>query len=111
MATASVLGLAVGACATSTPDGASPAVQATCTHVTAILSDGPDPTADPVGYAEAQIVPLDGVHSSDRPLQKAMLGLDAAYRAFYMSDGSAGAQAEETHWGSVLDAICPGATG
>ena len=34
------------------------ATQDTCQRVSAVLSNGPDPDADPVGYAEAQVLPL-----------------------------------------------------
>src|ERR1700728_2213452 len=40
----------------SPPDAA--AAKSACQQVSAVLSDGPDPSADPVGYAEAQVVPL-----------------------------------------------------
>jgi hypothetical protein len=111
LAAIGVFGLAIGACGRSRTAAANPSVQATCQHVSAILSDGPDPGADPVGNAEAQILPLGTVHSSDRGLGKAISGLDAAYRAVYATDGSTGAVAEETRAGSALDAVCPGATG
>ncbi len=35
----------------------------TCKQVEAVLSDGPDPEADPVGYAQAQILPLREIHT------------------------------------------------
>ena len=31
-----------------------------CERVGVVLADGPDPGADPVGYAESQILPLEG---------------------------------------------------
>jgi hypothetical protein len=57
--------------------------------VSAVLSDGPDPTADPVGYAEAQIVPLRAVRTDDVSLRQVLGQLADAYQQEY--------------------AICPGA--
>ena len=37
-----------------------------------MLSDGPDPDSDPVGYAEAQILPLGQIHTSDAQLRTAI---------------------------------------
>jgi hypothetical protein len=59
-----------------------------CTAVAAVLSDGPDPTADPVGYAEAQVLPLERLKIADAPVRRATDGLAAAYKAF-ISAGTA----------------------
>jgi hypothetical protein len=67
---------------------ASPAaVKSACEKVAAALSDGPDPSADPVGYAEAQIRPLGKIRVDDPPLQKAINKLDSAYKSFFDANG------------------------
>src|SRR5580658_9784510 len=65
--------LALAACSVAAPLLAgcshgqipSAAVTRACRQVSAVLADGPDPDSDPVGYAEAQILPLRQVHTSD----------------------------------------------
>ena len=37
-----------------------------------MLSNGPDPDADPVGYAQAQILPLREIDTSDANLHQAI---------------------------------------
>ncbi len=74
-----------------------------------MLSNGPDPTADPVGYAEAQVLPLRQIHTSQKTLQRAIDKLAAAYQAFSWSDGRAGKPAV-TQASRELNLICPGAT-
>jgi hypothetical protein len=81
-----------------------------CTRVIAVLSDGPDPGADPVGYAEAQILPLSQVHTDDGVLRGAIHRLDEAYRQEYSSNGSSASKAAVARAGDALNAICPGAT-
>jgi hypothetical protein len=93
------------------PAGAtSKAVQATCTRIEAVLSDGPDPGADPVGYAEAQILPLRSIHTSDPTLRRAIAALATAYQRFF-DDNGAGTTLKRatTRAGKAVDAICPGA--
>lgn len=46
--------------------------------VTGLPADGPDPDADPVGYALSQIAPLDQIHASDPALQQRLSNLDTA---------------------------------
>ena len=64
------------------------AVQRDCTSVTDVLSDGPDPGADPVGYAEAQVLPLRQLTISDATLHQAVLTLASAYETFSTSSTS-----------------------
>lgn len=86
------------------------ALSRTCTVVSATLADGPDPGADPVGYAEAQIAPLRQIHSSDRALHAAIGALDRAYAAVFASDGKSPAAARAAAAaGRNLSRICPGA--
>jgi hypothetical protein len=110
-----LLGAAVllGACGSPAPaSGAASAAatRVTCTQVSAVLSDGPDPQADPVGYAEAQILPLGQIRTSDSQLRTAISGLAGAYREYFASNGeSAQAKAAVAAASKRIDAICPGA--
>lgn len=85
--------------------------QQQCTSVSDVLSDGPDPGADPVGYAEAQVMPLRQLKLTDPSLSKAVKTLAAAYEAYATSTGSAGASAKVrvSRAEDAVNAICPGA--
>ena len=113
--TMTVLGLAalLGACssAAATSAARSPAAATTaCRQVSAALSDGPDPDADPVGYAEAQILPLGQIRTSDSQLRAAITRLARAYRALYASNGASGsAKAAVASASKRINAFCPGA--
>ena len=101
---ASSSGSAAGA-ATSTA-----AVRTTCNQVSAVLSDGPDPDSDPVGYAEAQILPLGQIHTSDAQLRTAIGKLASAYRAFFDSNGTSGqAKLAVAAASKRINSFCPGA--
>jgi hypothetical protein len=114
-----VLGLAVVLAACSSPAPASRPVAATasatevrvtCSQVSAVLSDGPDPAADPVGYAEAQVLPLGQIRTPDPQLRAAITGLARAYRAFFDSNGTSGvAQSAVATASKRIDSFCPGA--
>jgi hypothetical protein len=112
------LGLAalLGACTSQAPAPASRPVSAavvhsTCTQVSAVLSDGPDPDADPVGYAEAQILPLGQIRTSDAQIRAAISKLASAYRAFFDSNGnSSSAKLAVATASKRINAFCPGAT-
>ena len=45
--------------------------QQDCITVSDVLSDGPDPDADPVGYAQAQVLPLEELSISEPALRAA----------------------------------------
>ncbi len=105
----SVAALSSGCSSTAVTGGQ--ALRVECQHLSAVLSDGPDPTADPVGYAEAQILPVTQLHLTDPSLRSAADHLDAAFRAVYDTNGSASANAEETRAATAVNAICPGAAG
>ena len=115
-----VLGLAVvlAACASPAPASRPAAatvpvteVRVTCSQVSAVLSDGPDPTADPVGYAEAQILPLGQIRTPDPQLRVAIAGLARAYRAFFDSNGASDTAKTAVATASKrIDSFCPGAT-
>jgi hypothetical protein len=85
-------------------------VSATCTALSAALSDGPDPDADPVGYAEAQIKPLRAIHASEQKLRAAIGDLAVAYARVFATNGeSAAASKAVTAAAAKVNAICPGA--
>jgi hypothetical protein len=96
-------------CGSSGGAQALPATTRACQEVSAVLSDGPDPGADPVGYAEAQILPLRQVHTSDSRLRTAIEGLDRAYQQMFSTDGAAAARRAVTKASDRINAICPGA--
>jgi hypothetical protein len=86
------------------------AAQQTCQQVDAVLSDGPDPGADPVGYAEAQILPLQQIHASDQTLGTAISTLAGAYQSFYVAHGT-GSTVTSTLNTAInrINSLCPGA--
>jgi hypothetical protein len=108
----------LGACSSSSSSSGSAAagtastaaVHATCAQVSAVLSDGPDPDSDPVGYAEAQILPLGQIHTSDAQLRTAIGKLASAYRAFFDSNGSSSsAKLAVASASKRINSFCPGA--
>ena len=89
---AAFLALAVAACGSASSQPSSTAVLGTavqqdCTTISDVLSDGPDPGADPVGYAQAQVLPLRQLTISDATLHSAVLSLATAYEKFSTSTG------------------------
>ena len=93
----------VSATAATTKHG--PARQ--CTAVADVLADGPTLTADPVGYAEAQVLPLRQLKLSDPTLRRAVQQLDSAYTAFSAGNGSHKAKAAMKTAEARVNAICP----
>jgi hypothetical protein len=118
MKTGAVLGLsvvgalAVGACGTSPAAGRPGAEhEQECTAIGDVLSNGPDPGADPVGYAEAQVLPLRRLHIAEPQLRSAVDKLASAYQAYSTSSGSA-AKADAKKVAAderALNVLCPGA--
>jgi hypothetical protein len=119
-ATALVLGLAslLAACGSS-PSASVPskpaqpsaaAISAACQQIAAALSDGPDPSADPVGYAEAQILPLRQIKTADLALHKAIDELASAYQTEFKTNAAKGSTTAVSKADRAVDAICPGAT-
>ncbi len=98
------------ACGSGGSPQATAAVTQTCQQVSAVLSDGPDPDADPVGYAEAQILPLGQIHTTDTGLEGAIDGLATAYQQFVSTNGSKTAKHAVNRASTKVDAFCPGAT-
>lgn len=99
------------ACGSSSgrPGGHGATISAACTAVGAALSDGPDPVADPVGYAEAQIAPLRAIQTSDRALRAAIRDLAGAYAQVFASNGaSSSAEGAVTAAARRVNAICTG---
>jgi hypothetical protein len=112
-AVAAFLAVAVTACGSSSSSSSSkPAasavlgtqVQQDCTAVADVLSDGPDPDADAVGYAQAQVLPLRQLKISDVALHSDVLALANAYQAFGTGSGTA---ATVTKAENSVNSICP----
>ena len=102
--------LLLGACGSAGPAAVtSSAVRTTCQAVSAVLSDGPDPGADPVGYAEAQVLPLRQIHAPDRNLRSAIDALASAYQRVFETNGSKAADESVARATERVDGICPGA--
>jgi hypothetical protein len=108
-----VLISACGSGAHTTASGASKATtatQQTCQQLAAVLSDGPDPGADPVGYAEAQVLPLRQIHSPDQTLEGAISTLATAYNSFYAAEGTgSGVKSALTTAVNRINSLCPDA--
>ena len=73
-----------------------------------MLADGPDPTSDPIGYAEAQIRPLQQVRTGDEVLRAAIDRLDAAYREVFATDDAGVSRRKVAAASDRLSALCPG---
>lgn len=109
---AAPLGLA--ACSSGTSGGSAAggvalAPAALCRQLNGVFADGPDPDADPVGYALSQILPLRGVHSSDRTVTTALDRLIAADRDLVQSNGAdkaAGTAIKKSD--HAINQACPG---
>jgi hypothetical protein len=111
-APAVTLALLLSACGGSShPAAASTtAVSQACEQVGAVLTQGPDPDADPTGYAEAQILPLRGIHAPDQRLKTAIDQLATAYQQVFARNGkSATATSAVASASKKVNAICPGA--
>ncbi len=99
----------LAACGSSKPALSSAQVKTqTCKQVEAALSDGPDPEADPVGHAQAQILPLREIHTGDETLHQAIDTLAAAYQSFVSTNGSAAAKSAVSVASKTIEHLCPG---
>jgi hypothetical protein len=100
------------ACSSSSSGGSSTQSQAptaVCQKVLAVLSDGPDPDADPVGYALSQIAPLGQIHTSDGAVRQRLSDLISADKALVHSNGSDHAAAKAiAKDDALLNKVCPG---
>jgi hypothetical protein len=108
------LALALAACGSASSQTSSTvslgsAVQQDCTSVANVLSDGPDPDADPVGYAQAQVLPLRQLTIGDASLHHAVLTLASAYETYSTSSTStrAASAAAVTKAENEVNKICP----
>lgn len=81
----------------------------TCQTIRGTLANGPDPGADPIGYAQAQIDPLREIATSDAGLKSALSSLSAAYAAFVSDGGSKSSRRAVTSASTRLAQYCPGA--
>jgi hypothetical protein len=102
----------LAACSSSSSGGSSGQTQApaaVCQKVLAVLSDGPDPDADPVGYALSQIAPLGQIKTSDNALAQRLSDLITADRALVRSSGSDHAATKSiAKDDAALNKVCPG---
>jgi hypothetical protein len=86
------------------------AAQQTCQTVSDVLADGPDPDADPVGHAQAQILPLEQLHTTDQTLSKAISALASDYSSYVSANGTdKAATSALTAAINKINALCPGA--
>jgi len=104
------LGVLLAACGSSSEPRLTTAQveHRTCKHVEAVLSDGPQPEADPVGYAQAQILPLREIHTSNARLASAIGTLAGAYQQFTASNGSGPAKNAVHSAVGAIKSLCPG---
>jgi hypothetical protein len=109
LAALSLLSLGAVACGSSSKPKLSSAQtkKRTCKQVEAALSDGPDPEADPVGHAQAQILPLREIHTADGALHRAIDRLAAAYQSFSSTDGSGTAKSAVSAASEKIEHLCP----
>jgi hypothetical protein len=113
VATAMALVVLLGACGSSSkpalPNAQSARVKKqTCKQVEAALSDGPEPQADPVGYAQAQVLPLRQIHTTDGTLRQAIVTLAGAYQAFSSTHGASQAKSAISAASKTIEHLCPG---
>jgi hypothetical protein len=101
--------IAATGCASGHSGTSAAAPLRTCQDISAVLSDGPEQSADPVGYAEAQILPLRQIHTDDHALGRAISELSAAYRTFFDSNGAPAAKQAVAAASKRIDKFCPGA--
>lgn len=96
--------------ATATAASSPSATQATCEQVSLTLSDGPDPGTDPVGYAEAQVQPLQQIHTSVSTLGTAITALASAYQGYYAQGGKSKAATGALNTAmNTINKLCPDA--
>src|ERR1700722_19729364 len=103
-------GPAASAAAAAGPAAPQTAAQQACQQVSDVLADGPDPDADPVGHAEAQILPLRQIRTPDATLGSAIAGLADAYSGYLAASG-AGKAATATLTSAInkINSLCPDA--
>jgi hypothetical protein len=100
-----------GQTAASTTSTTQAQVQQICQQVSAVLADGPDPGTDPVGYAQAQTLPLEQLHvSAQTTIGKAISALASDYSSYVAANGT-GKAVNSALTASIkrINALCPGA--
>jgi hypothetical protein len=111
--TALAIALPLSGCSSGAATTAGPAqetAQQACEQVSAVLADGPDPGVDPVGHAQAQILPLRQIRTPDAALGVAITSLASAYSGYSAANGmSKAATATLTTAIKKINALCPGA--
>lgn len=110
LAAAVLIPVCLGGCGSSGPPATLSPLNESCAQVAAVLSDGPDPGADPVGYAAAQVLPLRQIHTASHALGQAIDRLAAAYHTVAVDNGGVrSAKRGVAAASAAIDAICPGA--
>jgi hypothetical protein len=107
-----VLGLVAAACGSSSSHSTTAATGSAlvqeCTNIGDVLSDGPDPSSDPVGYAEAQVLPLKQLKLTNSTLRQEVQRLATAYKEFSSTNGKDTAAAVKVSQAeSKLGSQCP----
>jgi hypothetical protein len=103
-------GSAAGSAGPAGPVPPETAAQQACQRVSDVLADGPDPDADPVGHAEAQILPLRQIRTADATIGTAIASLADAYSGYLAADGTGkSATAALTTAINKVNSLCPGA--
>lgn len=109
-----VMALALTACGSSSSGSSTTAllgstVHQECTSISDVLADGPDPDADPVGYAQAQVLQLRQLTIADAKLDRDVLTLASAYQAFSSGSGAGGTAAalSVAKAENAVNSICP----
>jgi hypothetical protein len=105
----------LAACSSGSSGGGSSQAQAptaVCQKVLAVLSDGPDPDADPVGYALSQIARLGQIHTSDHAHAQQLSDLIAADHSLVSTSGGDRAATEsvakdDEHLNKVCAGVAP----
>jgi hypothetical protein len=107
--------LALAACSSGSPGNTgggaalAKAPDALCQQLSGVFSDGPDPDADPVGYALSQILPLRNLHTSDRTVMTTVGRLVAADQDLVKTNGDdKPAAAAIKKADKTINQACPG---
>jgi hypothetical protein len=83
--------------------------QQVCQQVSAVLSNGPDPDTDPVGYAQAQVLPLEQLNvSTQTTIGKAISTLVSDYSSYISANGTdKAANSALTAAINRINSLCP----
>ena len=99
-----------GSAAASGPAAPQTAAQQACQQLSDVLANGPDPDADPLGHAEAQILPLRQIRTPDAAIGSAIAGLADAYSGYLAANGAGkAATATLTTAINTVNSLCPDA--